>query len=128
MNKEKYTLVSSEEIKENKNPDSYMFGGKKMWETRVGMLNGLFDTLFTILFISLLIAYAGFIINFIACAILAKEAVAALFITCIIQISAVSLVYTITRIIIKVIAYHLESTEIYYANMTINKEEGKKDE
>lgn len=127
MNRKKYTLISSEEIKENKDPDSYMFGGKKMWETRVGMLNGLFDTLFTILFISLLVAYAGFIINFIACAILAKEAIAALFVTCIIQIGSVSLVYAITRFIIKIIAHHLESTEIYYANMTINKE-GKKDE
>lgn len=126
MNKEKYTLISSEEIKEDRNPDNYMFGGKKMWETRVGVLNDLFDTLFTILFISLLVVYAGFIINFIACAILAKEAVVALFITCIIQIGAVSLGYTITRLIIKVIAHHLESTEIYYANMITNKEEGKR--
>lgn len=121
-----YKLISSKEMRDGGDPE--IFEGRNMWEERIRYLNALFNKLFDIFLLLLLLSYALFIINFIASAILAKGVISALFITCFIQIGVASLIYIVARLIIKIIAHHLESTEIYYANMTINKEEGKKDE
>ena len=122
MMKKGYKLVSTEEIKPFASFDKNNFGGKQMWEERLSNLDTLIGKLFRILIVTSVLAYVVFIISFISGLVLLKdgEGVNQFIISSLIQIGIITIVIVTSFISTKIIAHHIKSKEIFYANMTSN--------